>query len=319
MDKKFDVISIGEVMLRLSVAKGHQLQFANELDLRCGGAEANVSVALSGLGNRCSLLTKLPENPLGNIVINTLNSRVVDTSFVQKEPGRIGTYFVEYAAPPKSTVVYFDRKDSVASKMKFSDFDWDKILDTKLIHLTGIMAAISDDCFDLLSELIILAKKKNILVSFDINYRSKLWDIPTANQKLTKLVQDVDLLFCSKRDAVNIFGTKGSDLDIARQLQDIFNAETVITSRGDLGVIAVTEGEFMEEKALSVEIIDRVGAGDALAAGVIHGYLQNNLKLGLQYGVTLAAMCMCTHGDFIYYSENDVKNVLSNQSTEIQR
>lgn len=317
---QFDVTAIGEVMLRYSVGVGERLERAQTLAIHPGGAEANLLGALASLGRRCAWVSGLPKNPLGKIIENHLRLSNVDTrGIVWSDEGRVGTYYLEFATPPRATQVYYDRADSCAARLQPAQIDWDYTLDTRLIHLTGITAAISPAGLATTEAAIRQAKARGVAVSFDINYRAKLWSEAEARTVLTPLIQEVDILSCGQGDAARIFGATGEPEHILRQLADLSHAKVVITSLADEGVMAWDGKQFYHAPARPVQIIDRLGAGDALAAGVIHGWLDGDLQQGLHYGTALAALCLSMHGDVVVTTPEEVAAVMTSGGGGLNR
>jgi 2-dehydro-3-deoxygluconokinase len=308
---RYDVTAIGEVMLRLSVPVGERLERAQALTLYPGGAEANLLCALASLGRRCSWVSGLPRNPLGRLIENHLRLARVDTSnIVWSEEGRVGTYYLEFATPPRATQVYYDRADSCAARLSPEQINWNLLLDTRLIHLTGITPALSPSCLAVTQEAIRRAKAAGVAVSFDINYRAKLWSEARAVEVLTPLIQGIDILSCGQGDAARLFKATGEPQAIIRRLAEISRAKTIITSLADEGVMVWDGREFYHAPARPVQIVDRLGAGDALAAGIIHGWLDGNLAQGVEYGTALAAICLSLYGDAVITTPEEVAAVM---------
>jgi 2-dehydro-3-deoxygluconokinase len=316
----FDVTAIGEVMLRYSVPVGERLERAQSLALHPGGAEANLLGSLAALGRRCAWISGLPKNPLGHLVENHLRLSKVDTAgIVWSDEGRVGTYYLEFATPPRATQVYYDRADSCAARLHPKQIDWDYTLDTRLIHLTGITPALSSSCLAVTEEAIRRARAAGVAVSFDINYRAKLWSEARAAEVLTPLIQGVDILCCGQGDAARLFGASGEPEQIIHQLAELSRAKTVVTSLADEGVMAWDGRRFYHAPARPVQIIDRLGAGDALAAGVIHGWLDGDLARGLEVGTALAAICLSIHGDVVITTPEEVAAVMQSSAGGLNR
>lgn len=318
--KRFDVTTIGETMLRLSVPIGERLEVAHRLELFPAGTEANLVVALSRLGHNTAWLGGLPTNSLGRIVANHLRMAGVNLDGVYWDPdGRVGTYFIEFATPPRPIQVIYDRADSVAANMTPDQVDWEMMLDTRLLHLTGITPAISDGGLAITQEAIQRAKAANVPISFDVNYRNKLWSTSEARETLLPLVQEIDLFFCGQADAAGVFGCSGEPQEMIRQLADLSHADTVIMSIGEHGVLAWDGEQFHQEEAFPVEVIDRIGAGDALAAGIVHGWLDGDLPAGLRYGVAMAALALSQYGDMVVTTAEELEAVLENARGGVNR
>src|SRR5215211_1841500 len=207
---RFDVVSLGESMLRLSVPTGARLDDARAFDIEIGGAEGNLCVALARLGRRSGWIGRLPDHALGNAILRSYRADGVDVSAARRVPGeRLGTYFIEYATQPRSIQVIYDRADSAAAHMTVDDIDWSYLLDTRVLHLTGITAALSPSCYEVVAEAIRRARAAGVTISFDVNYRAKLWDAATAGTKLRPLIAEADILFCKSTDATSLFGCRG--------------------------------------------------------------------------------------------------------------
>lgn len=317
---RFDLASLGETMLRLSVPVGERLDNARALDVEIGGAESNVCVALARLGRRCGWISRLPDHALGGAVLRSLRADGVDTSAVVRAPGeRVGTYFIEYATQPRSIQVIYDRADSAASRMTVDDIDWTYLLDTRVLHITGITAALSDNCYTLLATAIERARAAGVTISFDVNYRAKLWQAAVAGEKLRPLIADADILFCKSTDAALLFGCSGAPRELMRGLQSLTRAQTIVCTLGERGAAALLGDEFVSQPALPVQIVDRIGSGDAFAAGVLDGALAGDLRVGLRQGVALAAIALSQHGDRVLSSRAELDAVLGQQGHDVAR
>ena len=323
---RFDLISLGESMLRLSVPVGRRLDDARALDLEAGGAEGNVCVALARLGWRVGWVGRLPDHALGSIIVRILRADGVDVSaVVRARDERMGTYFIEYAASPRPIQVIYDRADSAAAHMTVADVDWDYLLDTRILHLTGITAAISDSCYEIVAEAIRRAKAAGVLLSFDVNYRAKLWDPATAGAKLRPLIAEADLLLCKGADAALLFGCTGDPRQQMQALKGLTRAPAVFCTFGANGAALLLGDEFFEQPALPVQIVDRIGSGDAFAAGVLDGWLLGEtdynaaMKDGLRRGVALAAIALSQYGDRVLTSRAELNAVMSTERRDVIR
>jgi 2-dehydro-3-deoxygluconokinase len=318
-EPRFDVTTFGEMLLRLSVPSGERLENAGRLELYPAGAEANVTTLLSRLGRKTCWLGALPDNPLGRKACGALRLAGVDTSGIHwSSRGRMGTYYVEFGESPRGIQVIYDRSHSCTTQLQSSNVDWDLLFDSRLLHLTGITPALSASCHEIVAEAIRQAKARRVPVSFDINYRQKLWPEADAAQTLLPLLQGIELLFCSQRDALGLFNLRGRMLDVAQQLLDLSGARTVVLTFAEQGALLWNGKESKQEAARPTRIIDRLGAGDALAAGVIQGWLENDLPTGLRYGVTLAAMALSQFGDMVITNKSELL-ALSQQSSTLTR
>jgi len=318
-EPKFDVTTFGEMLLRLSVPNGERLETARQLDIHPAGAEANVTTLLSRLNCRTLWMGALPNNPMGRLAASALRTAGVNMGGVLwHEHGRVGTYYVEFGAPPRGIQVTYDRSHSCAAEVQPEEIDWEVLLDTRILHLTGITPALSPSCFQIVGEAIKRAKQRGVFVSFDVNYRQKLWSVADARQTLLPLIKQVDLLFCSQADATRLFDCNGTMHEIAQGLLDVTTVPRVIVTFGEKGLLCWDGSGWQHELAKPTHIIDRLGAGDALAAGVLYGQLHANFKAGLRYGSVLAAMALSQNGDMVITTESEMLS-LSQQSSTLTR
>ncbi len=325
---RFDFVSLGESMLRLSVPTGRRLDDTRMLDMELAGAESNVSVALARLGWRVGWVSRMPDHALANAILRALRSDGVDISAVKRVPDeRLGTYFIEFATPPRTTRVIYDRANSAASHMTIADIDWDYLLDTRVLHLTGITAALSENCYELLVEAVRRAHGAGVMVSFDVNYRAKLWTATIAGEKLRSLIAEADLLLCKGADAAALFGCQGEPRQLMDELQKLTHASAIFCTFGEQGAAFLSGDEFVTQPALPVQIVDRIGSGDAFAAGVIDGWLAGDastkntsvLREGLHRGVALAAIALSQYGDRVLSSRAELNAALAAERLDILR
>lgn len=317
---RFDMTTFGEAMLRLSVPAGTRLETADKLDMHPAGAEANVAAALSRLGRHTGWATSLPDSALGRVVTNQLRQAGVDLSAVLwQQQGRIGTYFVELSVPPRPIQVIYDRADTCITTLQPEQVDWDYLLDARLLHMTGITPALSPGCESITAEAVQRANQRSLPVSFDVNFRSKLWTAEKAAAILRPLLQQVTLLFCSLRDAGTLFGCSGSPEEVVQQLASISSARQIVVTLSEGGVIGWDDGRFYNQPAREVQIVDRIGAGDALAAGVLDGWLAGDFERGLAYGVTMAALALSQHGDMVVTTRQELESLIAQSGQKIVR
>ena len=315
-DPRFDVTTLGEMLLRLSVPSGKRLESATQLDVYPAGSEANVMTLLARLERRTCWIGALPANPLGRLAVNALRGAGVDTSgMIWSESGRLGTYYVEFGEPPRGIQITYDRAPSCTSQLQIGQIDWNMMLDTRLLHLTGITPALSSSCLEIVGEAIRQAKARRVPVSFDVNYRQKLWTPQQAAQTLLPLLKEVELLFCSQADAARLFRCTGSMQQVVQGILELSKARQIIVTFGEQGALLWDGNEWRHEPARPTRIIDRLGAGDALAAGVIHGWLDGDMSAGLRYGVTLAALALSQSGDMVVTNRSELLALSQGSST----
>ena len=317
---RFDVAGLGEVMLRLSVPAGERLDDARRLEVEYGGAECNTCVALARLGRRAAWVGRLPDHALGNAVLRAVRADGVDVSAVKRAPGeRIGTYFIEYAGAPRTIQVIYDRANSAAARMTVNDVDWDYLLEARVLHISGITAGLSDSCHAVVAEAMRRARAAGVTVSFDVNYRAKLWSAAAAGERLRPLIAEADLLFCKGADAAALFGCTGEPQAQLSALQALTRAQGIFGTYGAQGAALLQGREFSRQPALAAHIVDRIGSGDAFAAGAIDGFLDGDLRAGLRRGVALASIALTQHGDRVLTSRGELDAVLTQAGGDVAR
>ena len=316
----FDVVTIGEAMLRLSVPAGVRLEETERLDLHVAGAEANTAIALAQLGRNVSWISWLPRNPLGRRVGRELRANGVDISHVHWVDGkRIGVYFVELASPPRPVSVVYDRVGSAAATMAADDLPDDVIDSAKVVHLSGITPALSESCRVLSLEVAERARSGPALLTVDINYRAKLWSPEDARSCLTDLARGADVVVVTREDASDVFGVGGDPVDMVTRLRKILEAGYVVLTLGDEGSIWDSDQDTGSEPAIPTVIVDRLGAGDAFMAGVIDGLLADDLVQGVRTGTVLASLALGTDGDHVITTREEVERILAGAGRAVDR
>jgi 2-dehydro-3-deoxygluconokinase len=308
---RFEVTALGETMLRLGVPVGHRLEDAEVLSVHPGGAESNVCAALAGLGRRCGWVSRLPDGPQGRLVMRRLRAAGIDVSAVVLAGGaRIGVYYVEHAVPPRPTRVVYDRAGSAVAAMGPEAVDWDYLLDTKVLHLTGITPALGEGCREIVAEAIGRARAAGVAVSFDVNFRSLLWSEREAAEALRLLLRGVDLLICGREDARRLFGFGGEAREVLGKMRSLTDAPSLVLTLGGDGAAALDGDRLLRRGAFPAGTVDRFGAGDAFAAGVIDGLLDGSLEEGLDRGTALGGMALSQAGDMLVVDRAEMEAVL---------
>src|SRR5690554_6897361 len=215
MSKK--VVTMGEIMLRLSTPDFKRFVQADSFDITYGGGEANVAVALCNYGLQGVFVSKVPDNPIGQSAINHLRRYGVDTQYMVRGGKRLGIYFLETGASSRASQVVYDRADAAIAEADVSEFDFDKILDgADWFHTTGITPALSDKAAELTEAALKAAKAKGITTSIDLNYRKKLWSKEKAKEVMTRLCQYVDVCIGNEEDAETTLGSVGKRTDVTK-------------------------------------------------------------------------------------------------------
>jgi 2-dehydro-3-deoxygluconokinase len=326
----FDVITFGEAMIRLSPPNYQRLEQVRSLDLQVGGAELNTAVGLARLGRSTAWVSRLTDNPLGRLIANRAREAGVSTEHVLwTDSDRVGVYFLEFGAAPRASNVIYDRKNAAIAGIQPAMISWPKILaDVRWFHVTGITPALSPSAAETTRAALQAARTAGVQTSIDLNYRAKLWSPVEAGQWMSEFMQVCDVLITTEEDVERVFGIKGTDYEeVARKLTEHFPLKIVaITLRENPLVwknqwtaIAYAEGKVLRTRSYEVEIVDRLGAGDSFAAGLIHGLLDGDLQKGLDYGVAASAIKHSIPGDFAWITRAEVEALIKGGGLRISR
>lgn len=318
--RSFDVSALGEILLRLSARPGTRLQSAAQLDIYVGGAEANVLAALARLGRACAVAGALPATALGRLAADGLRAAGVDLAHIVWEAdGRMGLYFMEYGGGARATEVLYDRQHSCFAQLRVESVDWGFMAQSRIFHTTGITAALGPHALALVEHALGLAREAAIPFSFDVNYRRRLWPVSEAALVLPRLMQGAEILFCAERDAAVLWSLSGEPAETCLALHEMCGARTVLLTVGGEGAYLWRHGQMQHEAARSTEVVDRIGAGDALAAGVLHGWLAGDMAMGLRCGVALAALAAGQYGDMVVTTPDEHASVGDRASGRVSR
>ena len=316
-----EVVTLGETMLRLSPVTVSTLEETQQLQVHVGGAESNVAVGMARMGLPAGWISKLVDNSIGRLIARRIHWHGVDTSrIVWSESGRNGLYYLEPGLEPRSTRIIYDRTDSAFTTLRFEEIDWDYFNQARLVHLTGITPALSGENNRLTHQIIDHMKKRDALISFDVNYRAKLWAPAAARKILTRIVGKVDILICSLNDAVTVFGHKSQDAEeVAKGLLHQFRNRIVVLTLADRGALAYDGRNSWYQDAYQASNVDRIGRGDSFSAGFLYGYLTDSVQAGLKYGNAMAALNQTFKGDFFLADKEEVDRLIAGSSKKLDR
>src|SRR5260221_1038071 len=341
MSKK--VVTLGEIMLRLSPQYFKCFVQSDTFDVTYGGGEANVAAALCNYGLNGPFVTKVPDNAIGQSAINHLRRYGVDTQFIVKGGDRLGIYFLETGASMRASQVIYDRAHASISEVELNEFDFDKILnDAAWFHTTGITPALSDKAAALAEAALKAAKAKGITTSIDLNYRKKLWTKEKAREVMTKLCQYVDVCIGNEEDADTTLGFKAKDTDVTegelnlegfkdvfRQMKEKFNFKYIASSLREShsasdnswSALVYDGKDFYHTNKYEVRIVDRVGSGDSFASRFIYGLVTRMpIPDAGEFGVAASALKHTIPGDLNHTTLNDVKELVKGDgSGRVQR
>lgn len=315
-----DLATLGEVMIRLSPPSHARLEHAATMDVMVGGAEANVAVGMARLGMRAAWFSKLPDDPFGRRVAGELRRHGVDISRVVWVPeGRVGVYFYEQGASPRGSQVLYYRTGSTVTTLGEEEVDWPFLASARVVHLTGITPALGPGPRVLVLRAAREARAAGRLLSFDLNYRSRLWSPGEARRVAEALLPDVDVAFASLEDARTVFGMEGEAEAVATALRDRYRLPLLILTLGAEGAVAAADALYRPSRRLPVQVVDPLGAGDAFAAGFLAGYLAGGIQQALDVGTAVAAAKVTTPGDFPCFSQEEVEGMLEAPGPDVHR
>jgi 2-dehydro-3-deoxygluconokinase len=318
---RYDLVTLGETMIRLSPPAPQRLEQAAVLEINIGGAESNLAVAMARLGFKAAWLSRLPENAWGRRIVETLRAQNVDVSGVTWARGeRVGTYFVEYGRAPRPIQVLYDRADSAMSRMSSADVRWELLEGARIAHCTGITPALGESCARVTEEFMRRAKAEGACVSFDVNYRALLWSPAQAAEALDKYCRLADIVFVGWRDLATVFGAQGNPEQAAPLWRERWGCRTLVITLGEAGALGCEAQEIAQALAYQVEVVDRLGAGDAFDAGFLAARLGGR-SLGdcLRYGAALSALCMTIPSDLALVTAEEVELLLASGGASIRR
>ncbi len=340
------IVTMGEIMLRLSTPNHERFLQADEFDVNYGGGEANVAVSLANYGHDTEFVTAVPDNEIGECAVAALRKNKVGTDHIARCGERLGIYYLESGSSIRPSKVIYDRAHSSISTAVEIDFDFDMIFkDADWFHFTGITPAISDSAAVLTEKALIAAKKHGVKVSVDLNFRKKLWSSEKAKRVMTNLMKYVDVCIGNEEDADLVLGFKPAETDVTsgelalegyrsifEQMTEKFDFEYCVSSlrvshsASDNGwsacIYSRDSKEFYHSREYRITpIVDRVGGGDSFAAGVICGLAEGrNFKEALEFGVAASALKHTIPGDFNYVTRKEVETLMGGDASgRIQR
>jgi 2-dehydro-3-deoxygluconokinase len=310
-DGRYDLLTLGETLLRLSPPGTQRLDQARLFEIGVGGSELNVGCLLARLGRRVAWVSRLPEGPLGRIVDGEARRHGVDTHWVRWIPdARLGLMFYEPGPAPRTSRVIYDRRHSAASELGFEDAPWETLLQASAwLHLSGITPALSPRCRALILHVAALAASAGKPVSYDLNYRATLTNPAEARAVFEAVAPYLHLLVLAERDAQQVLGFAESGAALAEAIALRYRLPRVALTRppdAEPSTVLLADGVLRHAPRFPVDIVDRIGAGDSFAAGLIHGLLDGDLDLAIRLGAFAAAIGLATPGDVNFLGPEDV-------------
>ncbi len=322
------IVALGEIMMRLSIDSVEHINNANHLDIYFGGGEYNTLVCLSGLNHETEILTTLPNNQLGSRILCDARKYMVGTNYINQIEGRLGTYFTILGNDVVPTQVIYDRADSAFARA--SDYDIDNALNNiDLFHVSGITPAINNELKELTLKTIKLAKQKGIAVSYDSNYRAKLWTQEDAGLFLKEVLPFVDYVLLGILDMKYLLKMDVNSLEEGYKLLKHmypnikYLASTdreVINSRLHKMKINLYDNELYQTEVVDINVVDRIGGGDAFTASILDGILNKKSKEDItSFALATIKLKHISKGDNTFITREEVLNIMNNPSLKITR
>ena len=315
----YDIVTLGETMLRLTPPGAGRLDQARLLEVEVGGTESNTAVGLARLGLRCAWISRLPKSPLGDLVAGELSRHGVDISYVVRSAGeRLGLYFYEDAPPARRQRVIYDRSASAASHLRPVDINPELFAPgrCRLAHLTGITPAISESARQTTRHVLKAARAAGLPVSFDTNYRAGLWSPRQARSELLYHMERAWIVITSLGDLTTVFSTEPDRESALAWLRRRLPDQVCVVTLGAEGATAwLPGGEAAHRSAIPTTAVDRLGGGDAFNAGFLYGWLEfppgpDKLPRCLDWGVAAASLKYATPGDMAVLDRDDILALL---------
>ncbi|RPA55948.1 sugar kinase [Aerococcus agrisoli] len=339
------VVTLGEILIRLTTMDSERFSQAQKLEVTYGGSEANIAATIAHLGMWSSFVTAVPDNELGNSAVEFMRKNGVHTGYMLRQGHRLGIYFAEKGYSIRPSKIVYDRKHSAFTESKITDYDMDLIFeDANWFHTSGITAALSDNLFELTKVCMQEAKKRGLKVSIDLNYRASLWDFEVARSKMAELLPYADICFGIEplfvpgeggrdyKDINNIKRPYDFDTlnDMLAYISEYFDLEaialtkrqTINANRNILQSYLYTKDNLYASKVFDVDIIDRIGGGDAFAAGLIYAINSENYtpQECIEFANATFALKHTIPGDMGILTLNDVHQLMnSDEGFDVNR
>lgn len=328
------IVCFGEILVRLSAPAGELLLQSPELRVHIGGAEANVAISLARFGHTARMASCVADNALGDAALGELRRHGVDTSSVTRAAGRMGLYFLTPGAGQRPSDIIYDRARSAFATAAITEMNWRGMLDgAAWLHVSGVTPALSASCAEAALNAMKLARAAGVKVSYDANFRAKLWEARAEDPRptLDAMFAQADLIFADARDVALVTGQRIASIEQAAEI--VFaryaNAERIAcTTRKvlsadhhELSAATIARGGGARSPVRAVTgIVDRIGGGDAFAAGLLHGLTKGAGEQDM-IDFALAAACLkhAIPGDANLASEADVRFYLENASSDVRR
>ena len=326
----FDLVTFGEVMLRLSPPRHGRITDGDIFEKRAGGAELNVASGVALLGLRTAVIAKLPANKLGTFLKNRIRFIGVSDDFLvydESPEARLGLYYYEMGAAPRKPTIVYDRKESSATRIRLDEIPEEVYTSARMFHTSGISLALCPEMREVAIELIRRFKKGGALISFDVNYRANLWSEDEARETSKQSLPLVDVLFISEETSRRMFQKTGSLHDIMKSYTQEYGVKMVATTQRtvisprkhnftSMVYWAQTDTFYTEHAYENIEVIDRIGSGDAYVAGVLFGMLKyGDPEQAMRFGNAMSSVKNTVSGDLPDSDIVEIERIIREHNT----
>lgn len=328
--KKYDLLSLGEILLRLSSPGNERLVRGDIFEKQIGGAELNVLSGASLLGLKTGMISRIPDNSIGTYAKNQIRFCGVGDEYLaydSSEDARLGIYYYEQGAYPRKPGVVYDRKHSSMTRADISEFEEEMYSSARCFHTCGITLAISEACKKAGIGMIKKFKEAGAIISFDVNFRQNLWSGEEARACIEEILPYVDIFFCSEDTARLTFKKEGTLEDIMKSFAEEYPLSVVASTQRTVHspkvhsftsvIYDAEEKKFYTEKPYeNIEVVDRIGSGDAYCSGVLYGLLSENgnCEKALRYGNAYSAAKNTIPGDMASLSRKETDDIIADHN-----
>ena len=330
-DGRFDLLTFGEIMLRLSPPNYERMTRGDVFDKRAGGSELNVASGVALLGLRTGIISRLPQNALGTFIKNRIRFEGVSDDYLiydESPEARLGIYYYENGAAPRKPSIVYDRMNSSITRISLDEIPEDVYTSTRMFHTSGITLALNKNTCEVTTEMIRRFKEGGALVSFDCNYRANLWSEEDARAAIKNILPYVDILFVSEETSRRMMQKEGDLKDIMRSYTLEYPVKVVCTTQREVisprkhnftsTIYDAVRDEFFTEKPYTnIDVIDRIGSGDAYVSGVLYGMLKyNDGQKALAYGNATSSVKNTIPGDLPASDLREIDSIIRNHQSD---
>lgn len=324
---RYDIVSLGEPLLRFSPPRDQRIDYADSFDVRLAGSQMNIAADAARLGLRSALLTRLPANPLGELARRRIAEFGVDVSLIEMAPGsRMGTTFVEFSTFPRMARSMYDRAGSAASGITPATFDWEAVAgESRIFYSDGIFPALSPECAAASEAFFRAGRRRGVKNAFDLNFRRQLWSAAEACKCWSGLLPLADIAVINRNVCEEVFGLSGDDRELCEKFSSLFGCGWIaFTSRTGEGkrhgawqALLMHDGGFVSGEA-EFDIVDRYGSGDAWLAGLLYSILAGKTpEDAVRFANAVLALAHTTFGDVIQCSAEEAETMASEGPRQI--